>query len=127
MYLVATTFERVLNVTTKANPVIDNFIVQYKAMQPRSSKEYNKRRTPGSPQWDTVARACGLTRWLDLLDHCGLERPARVYPTGRQGPKRELIVHRHSDYEEYMKYLDSEEYWYSLGEDVPFVPRLTNT
>ena len=58
----------------------------------------------------SVARMCGLSKWYDLLDYCGLESPKRVYFTGKKGPKKEYIVHRYSDYEEYMKYLDSQKY-----------------
>ena len=114
--------------TTKGNPAIDNFIEQYKKMQPRSAVEYNRQRAPGSLTWAAVARGCGLTKWFDLLDHCGLERPVRAYPTGRKESKQVYIVHSTSDLEERLAYLDSQEYWDSLGDEkIPFVPRVTNT
>lgn len=105
--------------------VCEDFITQYKAIKPRSAADYNKNRTKGSPQWVAIARMCGLSKWYDLLDYCGLERPQRIYPTGRKEPKREIVVHRYSDYEEYMKYLDSQEYWDLLGERLGHRSRTT--
>lgn len=84
-----------------------DFIAQYSALKPRSAAEYNKKRAQGLPTWAAVARACGLTKWYELLEYCGLDRPQRIFKTGRREPKKQLIVHRYSDLADYMAYLDS--------------------
>ncbi len=60
--------------------VTEHFIRDYQRVQPASGEEYNRKRSPGTPCWYTIARYNHVHCWRELLSKQGLpvysKRPA---------------------------------------------------
>ena len=86
---------------------LDSFKQNYNKINPRSAEEYNKRRGEDEPSWYTVARLCGVNKWSELLELCGIYS-ASILPSnsGRRGEKKVYIVNHTSDYEEELERID---------------------
>jgi hypothetical protein len=52
---------------------INDFVKQYNELKPRSSKDYNNRRDPATPTWNTIARYCGECTWNNLIKLSGVD------------------------------------------------------
>jgi len=50
------------------------FIENYIRNRPRSAEEHNKMRSADTPSWQTISIMFGIDKWLDWLEHCGLEK-----------------------------------------------------
>lgn len=46
---------------------IEDFKKEYIRISPRSAKEYNDKRSPGSPAWQTLSRRCADGTWSGLV------------------------------------------------------------
>lgn len=43
-----------------------------------SSKTYNMKKDKGTPQWETIARHCGTTQWMKLMEMAEVKYPGRI-------------------------------------------------
>ena len=71
------------------------FICDYIRIKPRSAEEYNNLRDEYLPSWATVAKMFGISKWLDWIKLCGLERHCTVISKPRG--KVTLVVSSHTD------------------------------
>lgn len=51
----------------------NNFIEQFKELNPATQVEYNKKRKHLSPSWQYTAQILGLKTWTELKAFCGVE------------------------------------------------------
>ncbi len=53
---------------------ISDFVAEFNRIKPKSAKDYNAKRDPGSPTWLTIARYLKLSTWKDLLEITGVKK-----------------------------------------------------
>jgi len=61
------------------------FVAEYKRIQPRGACDFNKRRADGIPTWVTFAKMFEITRWLEWIDFCELERSSPFMRERKRG------------------------------------------
>lgn len=48
------------------------------------SKRYDLLRDEGTPTWNTIARHCGLSSWIKLMDEAGVEYSQKKFKTAKE-------------------------------------------
>ncbi|MCL2077790.1 MAG: hypothetical protein FWH08_05215 [Oscillospiraceae bacterium] len=71
------------------------FISEYERIKPKGASDFNKGREGGIPTWVTFAKMFGLSKWLEWISFCGLEKssPALIKRTRETG----LVVVPYND------------------------------
>lgn len=65
--------------TKRELKIINSFIAEFKRIKPRSCDMYNQTRNKNCPDWRTVAKILGTTRWTVMTERLGLQIPSRYY------------------------------------------------
>ena len=71
------------------------FISEYERIKPKGACDFNDRRASGIPTWRTFAKMFGISRWLEWIEFCSLERSSPVLRKRKRGAA--LTVVSHSD------------------------------
>ena len=69
------------------------FISEYIRIHPKSAGEFNQKRADGVPTWITFAKVFGITKWLEWLSFCGLEKNYPAYKKIRRGVELTILSH----------------------------------
>jgi len=69
------------------------FISEYERIKPRGACDFNENRANGVPTWGTFAKMFGISRWLEWIEFCGLERSSPILRKRKRGVALTVVGH----------------------------------